>query len=685
MIKISNKSLKALPLALLAFGVLPILLIPIGQMTWFQSDGFTNQSKAAMITAGWPFFFDAYNLQKIEFILLLPVAFIIYALAKGKKAYHGLWALFLVIGFILKATNMDYLNMFILAAMGGLAALNAWAYLEATGDTLDDWLRYKYGEKRLVPSQAYLGPDFSSFNGQIYDKKGVDGSQGNGNAVPITYMAMIPKRNFNHVIGMTEFKDKLLKAGNEVLSGSGSKRNGILLTGEPGNGKTTMAESLAGALKLPIISVAFGSFASSWVGQTTERVMKVFDDAERQAPCLLFIDEIEALLIDRSRVSNADSEGPKTVSAILKRLEDIRKHKVVLVAASNFLERLDPAAIREGRFDYKIEVPPPDFEARKFLLEAGLKSVASLVDSTGLERAAKRWEGFSVARLRAVASEVMDKLNDQKISKIGFDELSDALRSLNATKGDKLPESTLSIEQLILEPDMRSRMRKLANRMINIDEIEEMGGSVPAGVLFHGPAGTGKTIAAMALAKESKWAFLKTSGHDLLHSPDKMDDLMKRAKDIRPCVIFIDEADDVLADRRSSMISKDVTNKLLSIMDGAGGRTKDILFVAATNAPDLIDEAMLRGGRFTEKIAFDVPGDEALHEYVSKWIATTKAKLADDFTAYAVVEALSGQSLANVGEILQSAVNEAISTGENKNFRVNLSHLNEALKLVRGD
>jgi len=94
---------------------------------------------------------------------------------------------------------------------------------------------------------------------------------------------------------------------------------------------------------------------------------------------------------------------------------------------------------------------------------------------------------------------------------------------------------------------------------------------------------------------------------------------------------------------------------------------------------------MLRGGRFTEKIAFDVPGDEALHEYVSKWIATTKAKLADDFTAYAVVEALSGQSLANVGEILQSAVNEAISTGENKNFRVNLSHLNEALKLVRGD
>ncbi len=644
----------ALPLALLAFGVLPMLICPIGQDTIdrFQYD--------ALVTSRWPFFFDAYHLQKVEFILLLPVAFIIYAFIYGKKAYHGLWAVFLVIGFMVKATNMDYLNMFILALMGVFAAVNTWAYLEATGDTLDDWLNYRYPKLRAQ---------------KIAQGSGLSGA---------TFPSRRSSRTFKDVVGMAELKIKLAKAGKEILTNP-SARNGILLTGEPGNGKTSMAEALAGELKLPIINVAFGNFQSMWIGETTQNVMKVFDEAERQAPCVLFIDEIEALLIDRSRVSNADSEGPKTVSAILKRLEDIRKHKVVLVAASNFLARLDPASIREGRFDYKIEVPAPDFEARKFMLEAGLKSVIHLVDSTGLERAAKRWEGFSVARIRAVANEVMDKLNDQKISKIGFDELADALRSLNATKGDKLPENTLTIEQLILEPDMRSRMRKLANRMINIDEIEEMGGSVPAGVLFHGPAGTGKTIAAMALAKESKWAFLKTSGHDLLHSPDKMDDLMNRAKDIRPCVIFIDEADDVLADRRSSMISKDVTNKLLSIMDGAGGRTKDILFVAATNAPDLIDEAMLRGGRFTEKIAFDVPGDDTLHEYVNKWITNTKAKLADDFTAHAVVEILSGQSLANVGEILQSAVNEAISTGDNKNFRVTLAHLNEALKLVRGD
>lgn len=205
------------------------------------------------------------------------------------------------------------------------------------------------------------------------------------------------------------------------------------------------------------------------------------------------------------------------------------------------------------------------------------------------------------------------------------------------------------------------------------------------GYCSMGPAGTGKTVAAMALAKASKWAFIQTSGHDLLNSPNKIDEIMRLAKDIRPTIIFIDEADDVLADRRHAAFSKDVTNKLLTVMDGAGGKVKDILFIAATNAPDVIDEAMLRGGRFTEKIGFDVPDAKALSEYISQWIIKTKVPLAADFTVGAVTTVLQGQSLANVGEILQSAVNEAISTGEVKQFQVNLVHLEAALKLVKGN
>ena len=651
----------------LAIGILPVLILPPGNvvprlMTMPVTD------IAAITTPLFPFQFNARSLSWIEFALLLPIAWMLWALATGKKAFHGLYALFVVLGFMLKAQALDSFSYALLGIMGVLAAINIMAYLYATGDTFDDWLNHYFAKAKL--KQAVGGPARNANN-----------SNASSN---IDYPARRATRTFKDVVGMTELKVKLTKAGHDILVNP-SARNGILLTGEPGNGKTSMAEALAGELKLPIIDVAIGNFQSMWIGETTQKVMKVFDDAERQAPCILFIDEIEAILVDRSNSgSRGFEESPKLVSAMLKRLEDIRRKKVVVVAATNFLDKLDPASIREGRFDYKIEVSPPDFVARKHLLEAGLKSVTALVNITGLERAAQRWEGFSVSRIRAITAEVMEQLKFKKIDAVGFTELAQALKSLNATQGDRIPENALSIDELILETDMRARLVKLANRMINIDEIEAMGGSVPAGVLFHGPAGTGKTIAAMALAKASKWAFLKSSGHDLLHDPKKMDDLMRLAKYIRPCIIFIDEADDVLADRRSSIHSKDVTNKLLTIMDGAGGKTKDILFIAATNAPDLIDEAMLRGGRFTEKVAFDVPGDDALHTYVNKWMTNTKAPLAEDFKADRVTALLSGQSLANVGEILQSAVNEAISTGETKHFKVEMHHLQAALSLVKG-
>lgn len=650
-----------LPLMALALGIIPVLMLPPGDM--FQNINTPFHQIQNVANARFPFSFGSISIVWFEFLLILPVFWLLYSLIIDKKSYHSIYALFLSLGFMLKAQQLDVISYGLLAVMAITAAMNIMAYLYATGDTLDDWLNHYFTHSHTKQTAG-----------------------GNLNVVGtgIIYAARKATRTFNEIAGMGELKAKLSKAGKEIITKTG-ERNGILLSGEPGNGKTSMAEALAGELKLPIIDVAIGNFQSMWVGETTQNVMKVFDDAEAQAPCVLFIDEIEAILVDRSKGSSSgNEESAKTVSAMLKRIVDLRNKKVILMAATNFVDQLDPASIREGRFDYKIEVLPPNYEARKFLLLNGLKSVNSLIDISGLERAAHRWEGFSVSRIRAVVNEVLDQHKDKKITQVGFDELAMALRNLSSTKGDRIPENALTIEQLVLVPEMRNRLSKLANRMVNIDEIEAMGGSVPSGVLFYGPAGTGKTVGAMALAKASNWAFIKTSGHDLLFNPKKIDDIMRLAKDIRPCIIFIDEADDVLADRRSSMISKDVTNKLLTVMDGAGGKTKDILFVAATNAPDLIDDAMLRGGRFTEKVGFEVPSDIALAEYMTNWIARTKAPLADDFNPSAVVQALSGQSLANVGEILQSAVNEAISTGDNKCFKVELEHLHTAIKLIKG-
>ncbi len=519
--KFSAKSMLYLPLMALAIGIIPVLLLPPGQMLE-NLNGNVSYIRS-LSNSNFPFHFTAYTVAWIQFVLILPVMFMIYALIADKKAYHGIYALFIAIGFMIKAQQLDGYSYMFLAVMAVMAAINIMAYLYATGDTFDDWLNHYFSKSRT--------------------KQAVGGSS-NATGVGITYTARKAKHTFNDVVGMPELKAKLSKAGKEIVTNKG-ERNGILLTGEPGNGKTTMAEALAGELKLPIIDVAIGNVQSMWVGETTQNVMKVFDDAEAQAPCVLFIDEIEAILVNRANSRSSDQEASKTVSAMLKRIVDLRSKQVVLMAATNFLDQLDPASIREGRFDYKIEVLPPDYEARKFLLNNGLKSVSYLVATDGLERAAKRWEGFSVSRIRAVVTEVLDQLKDKKIDRVDFDELAAALRALSATKGDTIPENALTIEQLILEPEMRLRLSKLATRMVRIDEIEEMGGSVPAGVLFYGPAGTGKTIAAMALAKASDWALIKTSGHDLLHDPKKIEDIVKSAKDIRPSIIFIDEADDV--------------------------------------------------------------------------------------------------------------------------------------------
>lgn len=507
-----------------------------------------------------------------------------------------------------------------------------------------------------------------------------DGGQKHGGG--IRNLAARPRYTFAHVSGMQELKAELIKAGISITQGN-TQKNGILFHGEPGNGKTFIAEALAGELKLPFLAVSFGDMASQWVGQTTVNAMKIFDDAEAQAPCMLFMDEIDSVFIDRSKVANSDSEAPKTLNAILTRLVDIRGKGVVLVGATNFLDRLDSASIREGRFDYKIEIPCPDLEARLALLKSGLKGFN--IDIETLNSVGERWEGYSVSRVRAIAAKAQESAKENGKQQLGFDDLMDALRKIQGSKGDRIPESVPAIDKLFLSEAMRKRMSNIVTRMKNIEQVERMGGTAPRGILFSGPPGTGKTLGAMSLAKSTEWAFIKTTGNALLEDSSLMDKLYRIALDIRPCLIFIDEADDVLADRQMSPLTKSVTNRLLSIMDGAGGRIKDVAFIAATNHSDDIDEAMLRGGRFTEKIEFSLPGDSVIRDYVTDWINNSKAPLDADFTAENVTVLLEGQSLANVKEILQGAINESIDRISSiKNEKVRISDLKAAVKSVNG-
>ncbi|MFA7322239.1 MAG: AAA family ATPase [Dokdonella sp.] len=486
-----------------------------------------------------------------------------------------------------------------------------------------------------------------------------------GQSSSLKYPVASPTIAFKDVVGMEDLKKRLLSAGQAITASAtpdpkkpspGKPRNGILLHGLPGNGKTLFVEALAGELKLPFLRATFGDLASKWVNETTENVTQLFRDAKAQAPCLLFIDEIDTLLVKRDNAVSSDSESTKTAGAFLTELVDIRKHQVVLVGATNYLDQLDPTAIREGRFDFKIEVPPPDQAAREAIISATLRKhnvTASYADDT-VKMAATRWNGYSAARITAVIEELAHSVDNQSV--VDLSDFMAALRTIQGRKGN-IPEGTRKLDQMHFREDVAAQLRGIANRMLHIEEVEALGGTVPAGLLFYGPPGTGKTATARSLAKTTGWAFLSVSGNELLSNAGRIDEVMKEASELRPCIVFIDEADDVLAQRGSNPYTSSITNKLLTATDGAGGKVPDVVFIAATNLPEAMDTAAMRGGRFTEKIEFTLPDRKAVEAFVTEWMQDAKARIAEAVTPPAASVVLEGQSIANVHEILKQAAN----------------------------
>lgn len=477
---------------------------------------------------------------------------------------------------------------------------------------------------------------------------------------PITE-AKISHIKFSDVVGMEETKRRLLKAGQEIKSQATTgknNRNGILMFGPAGTGKSMFAQALAGELGLKIMHFNFSQANSMWVGQSTERVTKVFNKAMKLAPIVLFLDEVDAVLVDRSKITQADGETARLTSALLPLIEDARKKGVVLVAATNLLDSLDPAAIREGRFDYKIEVGYPDFEARKAIITNALRKHKITANTETVERVAARWENYPIPRLQGVVSE----MEDAGVKTADYRDFTSAMRKLQGQKGENKGTGP-KLESLTMNESQAKTLNALAWRMKNVDELESLGGTLPTGVLFYGPPGTGKTFTARALANSADWAFLSTSGHDLMMDTSKIDKIIKQANDIRPCIVFIDEADDVFG-HRTGGFSSSVTNKLLSVMDGANGKNPDIVFIAATNHPDNFDPAALRGGRFTEKVEFEMPNEKAINEWLDVWISK-KPKLSIDnsISRNDLVEVLLGYSIANISAILQQAANNAIAEG----------------------
>jgi transitional endoplasmic reticulum ATPase len=473
---------------------------------------------------------------------------------------------------------------------------------------------------------------------------------------------------FAELIGMTETKARLLAASASIVRGNGSSRNGILLFGEPGNGKTLFAEALAGELKVPFMSIGYGEVASKWINETPQKIDAMFRAARRVGACVLFIDEFDSWVKPREG-SDAGGHGHAMdrdmANVMLTNINALHGTRVLLVAATNFIEALDAAAIREGRFDYRIEIPPPDFEARVAILRKSIGKALgfSCVDPAVIASLAERWAGFSASRLAGLGDQLAEMRRDGQLraGQVSFDSAMQAMRLIQGRKG-RLPDDVKQIDEIVMPAGSRDALHNLAFRMRRVHTLEKMGGKLPTGAVFFGAQGTGKTQGALALAKEADWAFLKTAGPELLRHPDGWSRVVREAKDIRPVIVFIDEAEDVLRDRRRSP-NGTLTNEILATIDGAGGRNsnRDILYVAATNHYDQLDSAALRGGRFEEKIHFDVPDGQAMREYLARRLkeATESRYILLPGVHECFMTVLDGRSIADADAVLARAISIA--------------------------
>lgn len=480
--------------------------------------------------------------------------------------------------------------------------------------------------------------------------------------------AVVPECHFKDVHGMHETKQKIIQAVKEIRASWTNndvlRKNGVLLYGEPGNGKTMFAQCIAGSYKIPYFEITAANITSQYIGETPRAIKESFDFVKRNSPCVLMLDEVDALISELDKNSTSDKRDVR--STLLTELVEIRKFPIFVVAGTNYFDKLDPASIREGRFDYKIEVSSPDLDARIALLKRGINS--SKVNPEVLSLVAKRYAGFNSKRIINIASEVKASAGNEYLTVGHF---SKALRKIQGASGNTL-RNVPGLDQLAFNEEMAHEVDDLVSELKLVDHLVTHNTDPFKGALFFGPAGTGKTALAKAIAKESGWAFLDTTGPDLISDFEKFDQLYKKAKALRPCVIFIDEASELISERTTSRHSVH-TNKLLTVIDGFGESIPDVVFIAATNHGDNVDEAVAR--RLYRKIYFELPNAETTTKLLRIWSEknpTCRTVIENSISM--IVEKLVGMSAANMISSLDTAykksVLDAIKTGKKPELNV---------------
>jgi transitional endoplasmic reticulum ATPase len=411
---------------------------------------------------------------------------------------------------------------------------------------------------------------------------------------------------------------------------------GVLLYGPPGTGKTLLAKAVANESDANFISISGPELVSKFVGESEEKLRIIFKEANEKAPSIIFMDEIDAIAPKREEATNEVER--RMVSQLLTLMDGISKRgQVIVLAATNRPEAIDPALRRPGRFDREIEIGVPDRNARKEILQIHTRNMP-LAKDVDLDELANITHGYTgadlsalvreaaMATLRSILPKIIDKqhipaevLNELQVTKEHFME---ALRNIqpSALREVFVERPNVHWSDIGGLDRVKGELKEAVELPLKKPEaFEKMGIRPVKGVLLVGPPGTGKTLLAKAVATERESNFISIKGPEVLskyvgESEKTVREIFRKARLAAPCIIFIDEIDSIASarggeDEFDSGVSRRVVDTLLTEMDGLAG-LKNVVVLAATNRPEAIDPALLRPGRFDRIIEIPMPDAE---------------------------------------------------------------------------
>ncbi|HOT03509.1 MAG TPA: CDC48 family AAA ATPase [Methanolinea sp.] len=410
---------------------------------------------------------------------------------------------------------------------------------------------------------------------------------------------------------------------------------GVLLFGPPGTGKTLIAKAVASESGAHFISIAGPEVISKYYGESEQKLREIFDEAEQNAPSIIFIDELDSITPRREEVTGEVER--RVVAQLLTMMDGLEERgQVVVIGATNRVDAIDPALRRPGRFDREIEIGVPAEPDRIEILKIHTRGMP-LSEEVNLEMLAQQTHGFVGADLAALAREAGIRALRRYLPEIDLDEEEipeEVLDMMEVTGGDfrdalrdvspsAMREVMLEVSHITwqdvggLDEAKQEIQEAVEYPLTERERFEELGIRPPRGVLLFGPPGTGKTLIAKAVANESGANFIAIRGPQLLskwvgESERAVREIFKKARQVAPSIIFFDELDALAPTRGSevgSHVMESVLNQILTEIDGLE-ELKDVVVLGATNQPMLVDPALLRAGRFDRLVYIGEPGLE---------------------------------------------------------------------------